>query len=323
MRPMLKPALARVWRDEATLQIGLDPERSVVVGGVDPALARVLDRFDGTCELTSLLADAAGEARQRILRLVSLLSSAEVLDDASTVGGPGWSRVPPVERQRLLAEMRAVSVVRGGSDGGAAAMERRLQAVVQVVGSGPVADGVSAQLRAAGVGRVDQAGIPRPPTELPLHPRPELVVLAGRSWLDPPVLATLMREGVPHLVARLSETLGVVGPLVLPGRSSCLRCQHLLRAARDPAWPRVHAQLIGAPPPTAAHAVLAAAVAAHAALQALALIEGDGRGQPPVTVDGQLEIDAATGAVRRRSWSIHHACGCDWDTPESGDADAA
>jgi len=41
---------------------------------------------------------------------------------------------------------------------------------------------------------------------------------------------------VPHLVVRAEEAIGVVGPLVLPGRWTCLRCVDLSKAARDPAW---------------------------------------------------------------------------------------
>ena len=44
MRPLLKPALRRLWRDPATLQLGIDPRHAVVLGGVDLA-----DRRCSTC----------------------------------------------------------------------------------------------------------------------------------------------------------------------------------------------------------------------------------------------------------------------------------
>jgi bacteriocin biosynthesis cyclodehydratase domain-containing protein len=34
---------------------------------------------------------------------------------------------------------------------------------------------------------------------------------------------------VPHLAVSASEAIGVVGPLVLPGQSACLRCLDLTR----------------------------------------------------------------------------------------------
>ncbi|HSR22241.1 MAG TPA: thiamine biosynthesis protein ThiF, partial [Candidatus Eisenbacteria bacterium] len=145
-----------------------------------------------------------------------------------------------------------------------------------------------------------------------------------------PATDQLVRRGLPHLFATVREGTGVVGPLVLPGRSSCQRCHDLRRADRDPAWPSIAAQLAGAAPadPPPCDVVLATAVAAHAALQVLAFVDTvdgvdgsagfDGRERatatdgPPLAVDGTLEISQADGRVRRRSWSMHPLCGCGW-----------
>jgi bacteriocin biosynthesis cyclodehydratase domain-containing protein len=139
----------------------------------------------------------------------------------------------------------------------------------------------------------------------------DLAVLAGGPGSDHRTLDRLLRAGIPHLVARVRETTGVVGPLVLPGRSSCQRCHDLHRTDRDPAWPRIAAQLSAASRlrTAACDSVLATAVAAHAALQVLAYLDGD---PAPPAVDGTLEISQADGRVRRRSWVAHPACGCSW-----------
>ena len=71
---------------------------------------------------------------------------------------------------------------------------------------------------------------------------------------------------MPHLAASAREAIGVVGPLVLPGRTACLSCLELARSDRDPAWPLILAQLAGqVAQPVACAATLAAAVAAQAA----------------------------------------------------------
>src|ERR1700732_735440 len=116
---------------------------------------------------------------------------------------------------------------------------------------------------------------------------PDLAVLVGLH--DHELASALVRERVPHLAASASEAIGVVGPLVVPGQSACLRCLDLARSDRDPAWPLILAQLAGRQPdPLACDAPLAAAVAALAAAQALAFI--DRPAEAGATVNGTLEL---------------------------------
>lgn len=58
-------------------------------------------------------------------------------------------------------------------------------------------------------------------------------------------LHAYLREDIPHLPVAF-ETGGVTaGPLVLPGETPCLSCRDGHERDRDPAWPLLHAQLIG------------------------------------------------------------------------------
>jgi hypothetical protein len=119
----------------------------------------------------------------------------------------------------------------------------------------------------------------------------------------------LMRDGIPHLAAAASEAIGMVGPLVLPGRTACLRCLDLTRAERDPAWPLILAQLAGggADPP-ACDTVLAAAVGALAAAQALAFV--DRPTSASAVANGTLELVLPDWQWRRRTWRPHDRCDC-------------
>jgi bacteriocin biosynthesis cyclodehydratase domain-containing protein len=124
----------------------------------------------------------------------------------------------------------------------------------------------------------------------------------------------LVRERIPHLAASAGEAIGVLGPLVVPGTSACLRCLDLTRSDRDPAWPLILAQLASrAAEPPACDAVLGAAVAAHAAAQALAFID---RGIWAVAVaGGTLELVLPDWQWKRRSWPRHPRCGCGSSRP--------
>ena len=102
-----------------------------------------------------------------------------------------------------------------------------------------------------------------------------------------------MRDRVPHLALRTGEAIGVVGPLVRPGRSACLRCVDLRKADGRPAWPKVLAQATFARArPQACDTVLAAMTATLASAQALAYIDRAGHGP------GRGERDARGGPAR-------------------------
>jgi hypothetical protein len=138
---------------------------------------------------------------------------------------------------------------------------------------------------------------------------PDLAVLTGPA--APAEVEALMRDRVTHLAVRADEAIGVVGPLVEPGRSACLRCINLHKAARDPAWPKVLAQAgagTGAVP-AACDTVLAAATAALASAQALAVIDGCGP-QPPAAANGTLELFLPEWQWRRRTWVPVATCTC-------------
>jgi hypothetical protein len=346
-RPQLKTGLRRVWRDVSTLQLGVDPGHAVVIGGLDPAAARLLENLDGSRDLTGLAAGAArlGIDPTRLEELLALLGRAGVLEDAAADHGPVADLSRP-ERDRLAPDLAAAALLRPDPGGGFAVLARRRRAVVQVVGAGRVGATVVTLLASAGVGAVvvedaattrlsdvgpaaaspEDVGSRRQDAALRAARRvapsvrstlpadrvaPDLAVLAGSGGGDPALVDRMQRAGVPHLAARVRETTGVVGPLVLPGRSSCQRCHDLHRADRDPAWPSIAAQLAGTSRQrtAACDTVLATAVAAHAALQVLAFLDGD---PAPPAVDGTLEIAQADGRVRRRSWAVHPSCGCSW-----------
>ncbi|ABW10395.1 UBA/THIF-type NAD/FAD binding protein [Parafrankia sp. EAN1pec] len=179
------------------------------------------------------------------------------------------------------------------------------------------------------MGRVG-GGAPRPPrssrpARSPRSPeiepfRPDLVLLApvGIPLVHPDECLGLERSGVPHLLAGVRETTGIVGPLVVPGVSSCLHCQHLYRDARDPDWPILALQMVRPSErgPDPCEISLATLVASMAAMQALDYLEtrpSAGRGSAaglPATAGGTLEVSRSDLRIRRRTWPVHPECPC-------------
>jgi hypothetical protein len=137
------------------------------------------------------------------------------------------------------------------------------------------------------------------------HQHPTIVVLAGGQAPDLGVAARLTRERIPHLAVTAGTARAVVGPLVLPGRSSCLSCAHRHRTDADPGWPSVARRVStdDARPP----AFLVTAAASLAIGQVLEHIDGI---TMPGTVNGTLEWFSGDLGPRRRSWLNHPGCGC-------------
>lgn len=345
MRPMLKPALRRLWRDAATVQLGVDPERAVVLSGVDGAAAAVLALLDGSRDRAGVLAAAAaaGVQPESAAGLLDLLADAGALDDGATDPG-ALAPLARAERDRIAPDLAAVSLLRPHPGAALDVLGRRRAAAAWVVGGGRIGVPVATLLAASGVGQVgvetagrvnaadtvpggwQLADVGAPASEaaraavrriapttqygpVPAGGRPDVVVLAGPAAGDPGRRLHLLQAGLPHLAVTVREVTGVVGPLVLPGRTACLRCLDLNRADRDAAWPLLSAQLADDPAGgVAGDTVLTAATAALAAGQVLAWLDGGS----PATVNGTLELRLPDWRLRRRGWSPHPACGCSW-----------
>ena len=358
MRPVLKAALHPLWRGPSTVQLGLDPERAVLVDGLQPSERALLHTLDGSLDTLDLDAGRVREGLvpERAHRLIALLERAGLLDDA---GGPPSpvSRWDPQVQARLAPDLAALALAQEGrTDGGAAVLETRTRAWVHVHGAGRVGAAAARLLAASGVGRLtvedplrtrpgdlSPAGLgtgalgmdrgratelacsadsPLPELPVPHGPRPDLVVLAPETRPDPLVVDQLARDGTVHLLVCMRETSVVVGPLVLPGVSACLRCLDLHRRDRDPGWPELVAQLVqveqaraargrAGPRVQACDTVLATLGAAAAVAHVLAHLAG---AEENPARDGTVEYSLPYGAPRRRSWRPHPSCGCRWDS---------
>ncbi len=318
-RPVLSPALPVLHRVDGSTQLGRTARDAVVVDGADLLLALL----DGTRTREQVLREAPSEAA-----VLDALEQAGLVLDVDDLAAPGLERD---ERERLAPDVASLSLVHGRN--AAAALLARRSARVVVHGAGRVGAPLAALLVGAGVGAVDV--FDDEPTRLadtgvgglcstdvarrrgeavaarlpgPRSPRhPDLVVLTDEP--APGVADALRRSGTPHLRAVVEERTGTVGPLVLPG-TSCLTCQALTHQVLDPGWATTRADRHRSTP--ACDGVLAMAVAAHATLQVLELLEG-GR---PATVDGSLELTLPGWAWRRRSWPRHPGCPCQWDSTD-------
>lgn len=331
-RPRVPGGIPVLRRAGTEIQIGLDPRHAVVVGDLPEPVADAACRLGGRADAERLLGRTPPEDRGAFRALLSELAARGLLAD-----GPDPIRpVPP----RLAADATTWRL-RTGIDGARLIAARRDSAVV-VHGDGRLAVAIAGMLASAGVGRIDvaatgtvgpadlgcgflesdigrsradatRAAVRRCQPSVRTDPIPlpsaDLVLVTDALVPAPELVASLLVEAVPHLTARVREGTGIIGPLVLAGRSSCLGCADLRRAELDACWPMVAAQLASTTQVTdLACTQAAAAFATEQALRALAWLSFGGP-RPP-TWDATIEVDAFRGTIGHRPWSPHPQCPC-------------
>jgi bacteriocin biosynthesis cyclodehydratase domain-containing protein len=189
---------------------------------------------------------------------------------------------------------------------------RTRSASIRIHGRGPLSDLLASALRCSGA-RIKHSSQPHAGVR---QERTDLVVLSDSLVADPRLLRDLHASGTPHLPVRVRDGAGLVGPLVLPGVTSCLRCADLHRSDRDEGWPAVAAQLRDAVGNADRATVLGtAAVALNQVDRVIAAVRGgmdisavDRAPHPPSTLDTTLEFDVATGSTTARRWTRHPRC---------------
>ncbi len=312
----------------------------MALGGLGPAAA-VISLLDGSRDRDSLIATAQayGIPAEAVSRVLVLLADAGVLDDFPP-GLHAW--LPDRVRARLAPELATAALAYAEGDGGARTLARRRAAFVRVHGAGRTGACVASFLAASGVGHVVCAD-PEPAEPADLAPAglieadlgaprqegaaravgraapacrtgddgavPNLVMLTRPALPD--LTEGLVRDRVPHLAVSAGEAIGVIGPLVRPGRSACLRCVDLRKADADPQWPKIVAQA------TFARARRRPATPCWPpwrprwpARRRSRSSTGPGSPRGPVTVNGTLEVVLPDWQWRRRTWPPHPACAC-------------
>ncbi len=189
------------------------------------------------------------------------------------------------------------------------ARSRGRAASIRIHGRGPLSELLVEALRCSGA-RVAQSSQPHAAVSGAV----DLMVLSDYLVADPRLVRDLHSRGVPHLPVRVRDGTGLVGPLVIPGVTSCLGCADLHRRDRDAAWPAISAQLretVGVA--DRATLLATAALALSQVNRVIAAVRGQEAAphpRPPQTLNATLEFDLHAGAIVARQWTKHPLCSC-------------
>src|ERR1700758_2821965 len=187
-------------------------------------------------------------------------------------------------------------------------------ASIRVHGRGPLSELLIESLRCSGA-RVKHSSQPHAAVT---SADTDLVVLPDNLVADPRMVRDLHSQGVAHLAVRVRDGTGLVGPLVIPGVTSCLGCADLHRRDRDAAWPAVAAQLRDTVGVADRATLLAtAALALSQVNRVIGAVRGSQAGRepgsdpgPPPALNATLEFDVHAGSIVARHWPRHPLCAC-------------
>ena len=276
-RYYLDPAMPVLLRPDGDVQVGWDPRRAVLVrppqGLTTPALAGLLRSMRTGADVDKLSAEAT---RHGVADAADIAGLVEALVKA------GVARSHPAPRSGRAASIR-------------------------VHGQGPLADLLVDALRCSGA-RINHTSQPHVVVRTD---NTDLVVLTDHLVADPRLVRDLHDAGVAHLPVRVRDGAGLVGPMVIPGVTSCLGCADLHRSDRDAAWPVVAAQLRDTVGTADRATVLATAALALGQVESvIRAVRGDLDRSPPTTLSTTLEFDVAAGSIVARRWPRHPLCQC-------------
>ena len=287
--PLLMPGTLVVRRGDG-LQVGLAPDRALEVtggAGLSPyVLAEVLGSLDGRHRLERVTSryglDSDGHLTvERVVRRLAAL------------GHVSWPSPPNGESEAHSQRPLLEPVNR-----------------VLLIGGGQLAQALRSPLNVNGcrVRGIREPGLELDPDRPPWRSSSgddDLVILADQVVPDPVLTDKLVGDRQPHLHVYARDGRVVVGPTVVPGQTSCLRCAHLFRADHDPQWPQVAARLLGM-------TTTASAPSLHAGMSLVLSEILASRGGPGIaqTLGATVEISPGEGLWSRREWPVDQRCVC-------------
>lgn len=276
-RYSLDPALPVLLRPDGAVQVGWNPRRAIMVRPPDglsaPALAGVLRTMHDGASLDDLLSEAGRHGTADAAEFTTLV---EALVKAGVA-----------HRRPAARSGRAPSI--------------------RVHGRGPLTDLLVDGLRRSGARLIHTSR----PHAVVRSETTDLVVLTDQLVADPRLVRDLHAARIAHLPVRVRDGAGLVGPMVIPGVTSCLGCADLHRSDRDAAWPAVAAQLRDTVGSADRATVLATAALALSQVETVInAVRGSVAGPPPATLSTTLEFDVAAGSILTRHWPRHPRCRC-------------
>lgn len=337
LKPKLRNPAATALRDRNCIQVDLDPNHSLLLTGEITQIRQFLNQLDGEHTASELM--AAFPFAQRALTMLEQrgLLETELLDSQIT------ATLTNEQLSQLIISQRSHQAAVGRLDFGLTRLRRLTDSYLWLTGAGPATALLALLFAQQHIGRIKldklddfrakdlpfwlpAAGpidelliqaLQRTSANLKLTqptgmPNPDLVVIADSPWLDPESAISYLNRGLPHLLidARITEV--TVGPLVIPGESSCLTCAERNLTGVDRSWP-VMRKLIGQHQKEQPDWLLLQLACTFAVLQITgAIASGDLTKSALVNQRWRFRLPGPTIEVQSQPTNMF--CSCQWGT---------
>jgi len=296
-----------MWRHPGSVQFDTGEHR-IVLDHVTSDEVRWLTSLDGLKTWATITAAGLSTGQ---LRLLNAARTAGAIEDAGRVPH-SWRVMPAERRQRHEGDLAAARLTYRDMARTLDAIERRLTLRVRVVGTGPIHDACAELVEIAGLAWAEE--------------EPDVVIIAGGIHPDAlfahPALHDPAVTSRPHVPISAYGNVGVVGPLVIPGETSCLMCQQRHLRDSDRAWPVLVTQRMALA--TRVHPWPIDQIHAHALASHALLLLRTWRESPQTRhlwANRARYIWLPDGSVDDAARPMHATCGCTWSPMSAAGGD--
>jgi hypothetical protein len=185
-----------------------------------------LNNLSGDKSIDDALATHSNEEDRQFLRQVvrAGLESAGILDSHAQPVITRWTS----EKKKVGSEITHLHIQEAGKcerPNPADTIDRRCNSQIYIAGTNYLSANITSLLQQAGF--IQAASVRT--ASVVVFPSISHSLVADHDFAE--------RERLPHLHVGIRHTKAVVGPLVIPGLTSCIRCDFLHRRDQDPTWP--------------------------------------------------------------------------------------
>ena len=304
-RPVYRRDFPTSWRESGHLVIWAGDTRAEL-DKMDEINVRWLRGLDGLRTWREVI-DQLNIAPETAGRIIRALKALGAIDDATDMP-TSWRWLSAVERDDQLGDLAAAAHTYPNAREAITAFESRQDTNIHVIGTTALANELYSALNLAGLRTIESD------VKIPNYDNYQSLIIFA-DGLHPDIIDEVDTplHDHPHLPATVYGARAIVGPLVIPGVTSCLRCAYLHTVDADAMWPKITLQLASqirrlvAPPKDR---LLIRATAVQTALLVRMWLDQPQDSEQWAEIAFELRLPGGRPMPVRRP--PHPLCGCSW-----------